>query len=138
MAEVHDPKSGARGTEGASTRCQDVSQLLELMLGLGKAELASGEVVALLPNWSASPLPIHLLFPPHRQRSYLPTIDHSYLLPLDKVLAVESSRSRLLFPSPHRWRTPASANAAQGRGYGSRFQALVAPYNSRYRVRADE
>ena len=45
MAEVHDPKSAAKGTEGASTRGQDVSQLLELMLRLGKAELASGEAV---------------------------------------------------------------------------------------------
>jgi uncharacterized membrane protein YjjP (DUF1212 family) len=45
MAEVHDPKSAGKGTEGASTRCKDVGQLLELMLRLGKAELASGEAV---------------------------------------------------------------------------------------------
>ncbi len=34
-----------------------------------KAELASGEVKALLPNWNASPLPINLVFASHRQRS---------------------------------------------------------------------
>jgi hypothetical protein len=52
MAEVHDPKSAAKGTEGASTRCKDVGQLLELMLGLGKAELASGEAVTQVELWS--------------------------------------------------------------------------------------
>ena len=45
MAEVHNPKSVAKGTEGTSTRCKDVGQLVELMLRLGKAELASGEAV---------------------------------------------------------------------------------------------
>lgn len=32
-------------------------------------ELASGEVQMLLPNWTISPLPIHLVFAPHRQRA---------------------------------------------------------------------
>lgn len=34
-----------------------------------KDELASGEVQILLPNWTVSPLPIHLVFAPHRQRA---------------------------------------------------------------------
>jgi DNA-binding transcriptional LysR family regulator len=34
-----------------------------------KDELASGEVQILLPNWSINPLPIHLVFAPHRQRA---------------------------------------------------------------------
>jgi DNA-binding transcriptional LysR family regulator len=34
-----------------------------------KDELASGEVQRLMPQWAGSPLPIHLVYPPHRQRS---------------------------------------------------------------------
>ena len=33
-----------------------------------KDELASGDVQILLSNWTVSPLPIHLVFAPHRQR----------------------------------------------------------------------
>jgi DNA-binding transcriptional LysR family regulator len=34
-----------------------------------KDELASGEVQRLMPKWAGNPLPIHLVYPPHRQRS---------------------------------------------------------------------
>ena len=34
-----------------------------------KDEIASGDVQILLPNWTVSPLPIHLVFSPYRQRA---------------------------------------------------------------------
>jgi DNA-binding transcriptional LysR family regulator len=49
-----------------------------VLLGLGislvptwmfKDELASGDVQRLMPNWAGMPLPIHLVYAPHRQRS---------------------------------------------------------------------
>ncbi|WP_233446988.1 LysR substrate-binding domain-containing protein, partial [Ideonella azotifigens] len=36
---------------------------------LFEAELASGEVQRLLPDWPAPPLPIHLVSPPQRRQS---------------------------------------------------------------------
>jgi len=45
VGEVREPGSAATSAVAASPRFKDTGRLLELMLGLGKAELASGEAV---------------------------------------------------------------------------------------------